>query len=275
MNPINFIKVPGVLIALAALGFTTQASAAVGDLILNEWNAVGPSKWLEGGNCDPAFSSCPMVTPSDFDDAEGNGGDWIELVVVADEANLEGYTIEWQNDDGFGKFGTLTFTALWDVGALADLPAGTIITIRDDGDPNPTSATDLTVSRNDCDGDWTIEIDADDTRYITQGGGATCSYPFQTDNDGWRAAIYDGASNLVQDFVGESSCTFCTGSGINSEEVGKLEEDPSAAAATGSPNYQDGNASTYGEANRWDTTNVQCFDDLRSNATNETCSDSC
>ena len=61
----------GGLIALSALCFTSQASAAEGDVIINEWNAVGPNKFLEDNGTDTFFGR-----------VAGNGGDWIELVVI-------------------------------------------------------------------------------------------------------------------------------------------------------------------------------------------------
>lgn len=238
-------KILELLAASGVLCLAGQAMAVDTDLILNEWNAVGPSQWLEDEECDPAFSSC---SPWDNNDAQGNGHDWLELVVIKDGLDLTGYSIEWGNDDiscGGTSGGTLTFKEddLWH---LNGLPAGTIITIR-------TIPMCLASNLNfdPCSnpgGDWHIEISADDTDLITQSG-----TPFYTDNDGWHAKVLN-ASSQVMNWAGEdgSGATYETGSGINSQEVGKLEGNPPANPAGTVPNsYNDGNCSSYGQPNCW------------------------
>lgn len=254
--------------ALGGLGLSTTASAqtspGLGALILNEWNAVGPNKWLEDGKCDPAFSSCPPTpttwNPAERAKAKGNGGDWIELVVTQDNLDIRGWHLDWDNDDNVPKSGTITFTShpLW-----SSLAAGTIITIRNEagttGTPVPANPSYNPVCGEGA--DWHIEIQALDTRFVTQAG----THAFQTDNDGWRMKIMNGSST-IQTWVGEpgSGCVLCTGGGINSEEVGKLEQDPSSAAANSGANYQDGSCSSYGEPNCWNSgVDTQCFDSLR------------
>ena len=237
-------------LSVGALLVTGHAAAdpafGTGQLIINEYNAVGPEKFLEEGH-DPAFGNAPVL---------GNGGDWLELVVVEDHLDISGWRINWENLDP--DAGSLTFTNAW---SSIDLRAGTIITIRRDGGSSVTDA-----SYNPCGaGDWNIAIDANDTTYVTQSGHA-----FKTDNDGWIAQIRDNNNVLVQDWVGEQGLTdpdvIWAGSGINSEEVGKLEANPSSAAADPStnPNYQDGNCSSYGQPNCWNNgLGVQDFDGLR------------
>src|SRR5690349_2465224 len=104
------ISVTGVL-AAGVLGFSSQAFAlptegGVGDLIINEYNAVAPNKTLEGGEHDPAFGGTPVV---------GNGGNWVELVVVGDNTDgngldIRGWTLHWTSLDGSpDETGTITF----------------------------------------------------------------------------------------------------------------------------------------------------------------------
>jgi hypothetical protein len=224
-------------LAAAVLGVTSEAEAQ--ELILNEYNAVGPTKNLEGGESDTFFG---RIT--------GNGGDWFELVVTEDGTDIRGYKLLWANDDGTPKSGTITFTnaSIW-----SNLEAGTIITVRA-GDTSDTSFTGCSVTP-----DWWIRIGASDTTYVTQSGST-----FQTDNDGWRMKITTGANVTVQNWVGETSpnqSTTWAGSGVNSEEVGKLESDPSASSNT---NYQDGNCSSFGSENCWDDgASTQDFSALR------------
>lgn len=73
---------------------------------------------------------------------------------------------------------------------------------------------------------------------------------------------------VVQTWVGEdtSAADIVTGSGISSQEVGKLEQNPDASAATvpQTANSQDGSSSTFGRPNEWNGRMVsQCFDDSR------------
>ena len=68
------------LVALLCLGLATAAQGA--PLILNEYNAVGSTDFLNGG--DPnADVDGGFASDSYFGRVAGNGGDWFELVVVA------------------------------------------------------------------------------------------------------------------------------------------------------------------------------------------------
>lgn len=242
------------------LGATSQglAEEGTGELILNEFNAVGPDKVLEDG-FDPAFSHVENgVIVGDV----GNGGNWIELVVTADIPDLTGYKVLWANDDP--SSGHIEFTSH---PVNQTLKAGTIITVRD-GDTSDVSYDPCGTTP-----DWVINLGADDTTFISQAGAA---HPFKTDNDGWRAKIVKAGTSIpVQDWVGENGSPtgvdddsiIWAGSGINSQEVGKLEADPSAAAAIDGdpgPNYQDGNCSSFGAPNCWnDGMSTQDFSGLR------------
>ena len=267
-NIIKLIAHASFIVPVAGLFFATNASAALGDVIVNEWNAVGPNKFLEDSGSDTFFGQ-----------VEGNGGDWIELVVIANGADLRGHQIHWRNDDGSGKEGYLTFSnsSKWNGGGTpaTGLKAGTIIVIRKGAADSFPDASTLACDMSVSNGSWDniIQVNSNGT-YVTESGNA-----FQVDNDGWRARILDNASptrGVVQTWVGEppydsgdtgNNCTACTGSGISSQEVGKLEEDPSASAATNptAANYNDGDSSTYGDPNLWNSgANEQCFAALTS-----------
>ncbi len=78
--------------------------------------------------------------------------------------------------------------------------------------------------------------------------------------------ILDESLTIIQDWVGESTALWGGGGGVAGDELGKLEEDPSAAAAMSPPvpNYNDGTSSTFGSENRWMTeTLIQDFCALR------------
>jgi hypothetical protein len=191
-----------------------------------------------------------------FGVVRGNGGNWFELVVIADHLDVRGWKLEWMNTDP--DAGSISFTnhAIW-----SDLRAGTIITIREDdtGTPGGFGALPSDLSYDPAEGDWWIHANVDDFSVVTQTG-------FKVDDDDWRMRILDGSSNLIQDWIGEGSALWGGGGGVGNDEVGKLEQDPSAAAATSPPVplYNDGTSSTFGSENRWSAgTMMQDFSTLR------------
>ena len=71
---------------------------------------------------------------------------------------------------------------------------------------------------------------------------------------------------VIQDWIGEGTALWGGGGGVGNDEVGKLEQDPSAAAATAPPvpAYNDGTSSTFGSRNRWAANTMeQDFSELR------------
>lgn len=251
---------PGVLglIALALLlGSADRAIAAnQGDLILNEFSAVGDAFFLRGGASDTFFGII-----------QGNGGNWIELAVIADHLDIRGWTLEWHNADP--DQGTISFQShsIW-----SDLRSGTLITIREDDFNYGSLSTDLSYDPQG--GDWWIHANVDDLAVVDQTG-------FKVDDDNWSMRIWDGAVTcpappsvctgvgptvVIQDWVGEITAFWGGGGGVASDEVGKLEQDPSAAAATTPPvpMYNDGTSSTFSSENLWAAgANIQDFSALR------------
>jgi hypothetical protein len=104
--------------------------------------------------------------------------------------------------------------------------------------------TDL--SYDPANGDWWIHVNVDDLTVVSQFG-------FKVDDDNWQMRILDDLT-LIQDWVGESTPLWGGSGGVAGNELGKLEDDPSAAAASLGPplpNYNDGITSTFGSENRW------------------------
>jgi len=84
-------------------------------IVLNEYNAVPGDGELTGGS--------PL----------GNGGDWFEFLVLEDNLDLRGYTLEFrQRDSGSDQVRPQTFLTFGDHPELVAVPAGTIITIGED-----------------------------------------------------------------------------------------------------------------------------------------------
>lgn len=134
------------------------SNSAFGKMIINEYNAVGSEKYLEGtyygdsNSVDVYFQAIadgkhPTKLTGSLSDGriQANGSDWIELVVTKDNLDIRGWQIRWAETDsneaaeangtdiwygnGNVEQGTLTFSSdpNW-----SNLKAGTIITIVQD-----------------------------------------------------------------------------------------------------------------------------------------------
>jgi len=129
------------------------------------------------------------------------------------------------------------------------LRSGTIITISEDVVEN--------VSYNPLAGDWWINVRADaygtDTYIEAQN--------FPVNNDDWQLTIKDAGGGTVFGPCGEG---VAPNAGVNSEDIFRLQADPSASITRDSIYYDDSDTlSTFGSPNRWDG-NVQDFSQLRS-----------
>ena len=262
------MKIRGLSMGCALLGgvvLTAGQARAAGELIINEFNAVGEAKFLQYDALKPWEGQ-----DSYFGRIQGNGGNWIELVVTEDHLDIRGWSVEWMNADPDSGVTTFSDDARW-----SDLRSGTIITIIEsiddlvpevanlqDTDFNDTVDTIGTAFNIDTDfgfdpgaGDWTVNAWLSDATLFTTGS-------FKVDNDNWEGTIKDDLGGVVQGPIGEGLLGW-TGGGVNSQEIGRLELDPSNAAALS--NYDDGDYSTFGEPNNYDDqTAVQDFSALRS-----------
>jgi hypothetical protein len=241
--------------------------------ILNEYNAVGSTRWLGGvdSTAEDVF----------FGRVLGNGGNWFEIIVTQDQVDMRGWQFHWQEDRDGGGFdtGTLTLTdRICDGGesdgeACEDAPdcpggtcvdflfwsemrAGTIITFTESDTAAGGLDTDTSFnpSPSVVDADWWININTlsggvPQTRYVTTATTVPGDGPgnFSVGNDNWKLTIEDATGTPVFGPVGEGICDF---SGVSSREVGKLEEDP-GSWITPCSNYNDGTSSTFGHPNRW------------------------
>ncbi len=176
-----------------------------------------------------------VSNPRGFARIKFNGGNWIELAVTNDHADLRGYTFYWQDDfDDDGVYGELksqdptllenergavTFS---DNKAWADLRAGTILTIsermfadevRDDypygfagTGQNDTGydydlSTDLSFSPFDGNDDWHVHFHLDETATL---GATPADTPYflansdlEVSNEQWAGKIMDPTSTII------------------------------------------------------------------------------
>jgi hypothetical protein len=234
---VSYGRVPDGGPALASFAYATPATpnnAVATRILVNEYNAVAVNRFLAGTGSDSFFGR-----------VLGNGGDWFELVVVADHLDLRGFKVDVQ-DTGGPTFTTLTFT---NDSLLADLRSGTIVTV---GETLPSD-----VSYNPSGGDWWIHLrsgNSGDGLFIT-------AADFETSQQGTRLTVRDASGNVAFGPAGEGIQPL---SGVGNDEVLKLEADPSSSI-TAYANYNDGSTSTFGSPNSWaGGTLVQDFGALRS-----------
>ena len=245
VNPLRILfarRVAEVLTFLASLALTTASPAAT--LILNEYNAVSSSNWLNGGD-GLADDDGGMAADLTFGRIQGNGGDWFELVLTENGVDLRGWQLEIYVNGSLDTTLVLSQNPLW-----TQLQAGTIITVSED------QAEDL--SYDPLAGDWTINVQANDG---ASGAYVTASN-FPVDENDWQLVIRDDQGATVFGPSGEG--TVATG-GVNSREIWRLEEDPSASIVEGSLCFDDADThSSWGLPNVWSSgTKTQNFGSLR------------
>ncbi|MGE4607513.1 MAG: CotH kinase family protein, partial [Myxococcota bacterium] len=187
----------------------------------------------------------------------GNGGDWIELAVIADHLDIRGWTLDICNAGVCGG-NPLTFSnnVVW-----SDLRAGTIITVAED------EPTDLSFDPGS--GDWWMNVQAHN------GGSGTyiTADNFAVNETDWKMSILDDDANVVYGPIGEhvpedpvAGC-FPPQDNLNAGEIFRLEEAPSALVdpcIKTLNDYEDGVLSTFGSPNQWNSGFAsQNFDNLR------------
>ncbi len=193
-------------------------------IVLNEWNTVDPEGWLDdaadGDGGDAAWGR-----------VQGNGGDWIELLVTED-VDLRGWALT-MADQG-GERGRIEFA---DDPLLGDLRAGTILTVAED---LPEDA-----SYDPEGGDWRLHLRAavDGTgRYVS----ATA---WDVTELGWTLAFSDASGNRRFGPVGEG---VAPAAGLGGDEVGALRTTPDIDLRRDDGDYEAAEQSTFGAENRWE-----------------------
>jgi len=230
------VRHPGLSLLVGLLLLSSSAGAA--PIFVNEYNAVSASNFLGGASSTAADTTLGRI--------QGNGGDWVELVVVQDHLDLRGGSLSIEEGNAVRTTTVLTFSqdAIW-----SDLRSGTIITVAED------IATDS--SYDPLGGDWWINVQATtggSTQFITASN-------FSVSNDNTQVTLLDA---LAQVWFGPAGEGITPASGIGSDEVWKLEADPSASITPGS-NFTDGTSSSFGAPNVWSGgTFSQDFSALRS-----------
>ena len=194
-------------------------------IVLNEYNAVADTRELLGGS--------PV----------GNGGDWFEFVVVEDNLDLRGISMEIYDqkgtDDQLRLASTVTFGN--DI-RLAQALAGTIITIGEE------LADDLNF---DAVSDWHIHF-----QVTNEGTGSFFGTPdvgavFNSTRSGQMVLLKNAEGTIVAPLSGETEAWKEAGAGVSGAEVMNLCVSPTADFSLDPiADYRDNGAtSTFGQPN--------------------------
>jgi len=209
------------------------------DVIVNEYNAVKETGYLEGTKSDARLGRR-------FE----NGGDWFELVVTQANVDMRGWQIDIRHRTGEIDEELVTLTLSQSDIWFHPLP-GTIITVAED---IPNSVNQYQPET----GTWWFNVRADNAA----AGTYISASNFKVSNDKTQITIKNEFG--VPQF-GPAGEGVAPSSGVGSDEVWKLEEDPSPLTVPTS-SYNDGGSSSFGLPNQWTDTGVpkeQDFSALR------------
>jgi len=252
------------------------ASQTLADgLVMNEYNAVGSTKWLKAGTAAADSTGGQAADPT-FGRVLGNGNNWIEFVVTTDHLDIRGWKLRWaetlrfaSNNTGlwFGDAavnqGIITFSndTRW-----SNLRAGTILTVIefDNAGTGSTSVPPTTGMNDDftfdpCNGDWSINVHTkNNTALISTVTNVAVDTAgnFSVGNDGWLLEVVNAAGTVVTPQCGEGATGYA-GGGVSSTETCRLEGDP--RLVTNTIMYDDADSSSFGRPNSWgDPINITC-----------------
>ncbi len=236
------------------------------EVIVNEVNCVSSSNQINGGLVDAVSKD---GSDTFFGTVNGNGGGWLELVVVGNGAagstvDMRGWKIE--IDDAAGAvFAADDMIVLSQDSYWAAVPAGTIVTFTDQ--TTAQGGLDTWINKVNKRGvaggtalgaggySWS-NILVFDSNYVNQaasviGGGLGIS------SSSAQIRILKADNSVVAGPAGEGVAPL---SGVSSTEILELEVDPSPSVSPADtyvnsatdtvPVYGDGSGSTFGEPNR-------------------------
>ena len=219
-------------LAIALFLLVVSAPAIGAPLILNEYNGVREDKVLKDGGVDP-FLGTPAGTAvlgnGSVGTPSGAQNDWFELVVVADHLDARGWEFRLIDDGNVLTPLVLSQDSLW-----ADLRAGTLIVIFE--------SDDIPEDLDDSDGRLAVRVNGNGNTPSTYLGP---QQDIDVSNSDFEITIADHKGRVVFGPTGEA----IAGEGVNSEEVFKLEGEPTAIVTGADAAYNDGSSSTFGAAN--------------------------
>jgi hypothetical protein len=252
-RPFSSTRSVAAAVSIAVASALASPLAEAARVILNEYNGVSSSNYLNGGDeFMDGDGNVPPPADAFFGRVPGNGGDWFELVVIGDHVDVRGWSLSISDDGVAGPTLVFTENPLW-----SDLRAGTIVTVAEDVPDDP--------SYDPANGDWWIHVRAADPENGGTGTYITAS-DFPVSNDDWQLTILDRDGGVVfgpagEGIVGDDGVPLDVG--VNSEEVFALAGTPSAEIARDSEFYSDRTVSSFGAPNDLGTGILQSFEALR------------
>lgn len=221
-------------------------------VLVNEYNAVSSGRFLNGGDAS-VDGGGTAAADGFFGRIEGNGGDWLELVVVGDggagsAVDLRGWQIVISENFGPPRTIVLSEHSYWSA-----VRAGSILTFveRDLLSGGLDSAIHRVNRFQSLGYAWT-NIVLSDSRFVNQDASSFDGNIPLTASD-IEISILDGEGRVRGGPVGERRIL----RNVSSDEVFHLERSPgpdvsSSVADASFPNYADNHeSSSFGAPNRW------------------------
>jgi hypothetical protein len=176
-------------------------------------------------------------------------GDWFEVVVVGNgtwssTVDMRGWQFKVIDTNGNGYF-KLSTNSYW-----SNVRAGTIITFHEDNTAGGGADTSILGTNNFNTLGWGhTNVYTHDAAFIDVGW-ASHDPGFALDNSNSQVAVENSAGAVVFGPAGEG---VAPASGVGSDEVFKLQADPSPSITNNSAFYADGSTDTFGRPNEWTT----------------------
>ncbi|MEN8783094.1 MAG: lamin tail domain-containing protein [Akkermansiaceae bacterium] len=225
-------------------------------VILNEYNAVEPDRYLNGGTATIDEDGSPPSADSHFGRILGNGGNWFELAVVGNDAlgsiNLTNWTIEVGQIAPSGKFVPATTIMLSDAATWSSVSHGTLLTFIEKN--TASGGLDTGINRVDkiaTDGFAWTNIHLGTPGFIT--GSHLDDIRINSSNTAF--ILRDATDTIIFGPAGEGVAPL---DGVGSTEILELENDASSQVSSIDDasdtvlGYDDGSSgSTFGSPNRF------------------------
>lgn len=239
---------------LGYLVFELEVLHPAPPVILNEYNAVADTNFLNGGIAGADSDGPPNATDSFFGRVLGNGGNWFELAVVGNDSpgflNLTNWSIEVGSIASSGKFVNRSTITLSDPATWSSVAHGTLLTFTESN----TAGGGLNTELNRVDQLATLGYTWSNIHLGTPGT-VTVANPseFRLNSSNSAFIIRDSAGTVVFGPVGEGIAPL---DGVGSTDIFELNNDPSTAVSPiddttpTSLGYDDGSSgSTFGSPN--------------------------
>lgn len=265
-HPIRIEATDGQFITPQAFILTTFNPAPT--VMVNEFNAVEATGFLNGGTQGADSDAGPAAADTHFGRIEGNGGDWLELVVTGGgqpgTVDLRGWRIEICQGPGPSTRPSsilmLSGHPYW-----AAVPTGTILTFIERNTAQGGLDTGIRIrDRRATHGDMWTNVWIGDTELLTYQDQPTNGYDIiggvvsgiALDHQDTHIRLINASGHVIHGPVGEGISPV---SGIDPTRVFALQADPLPSVSPLNTSYVgSADASSFGAPNPWNGT-IQSF----------------